>query len=129
MAQVIELPQQNRKPEQALPQEVVLAFAPLHKRAFGIATGTAAALLVFAATAISQFHPPEEQFIDLLAQYFYGYTVSWEGALVGAWWGFVAGFVAGWFTAFCRNLAVAVMLFITRTRAELAATRDFLDHI
>ncbi|MBA2243901.1 MAG: hypothetical protein H0W11_03025, partial [Gemmatimonadetes bacterium] len=64
-----------------------------------------------------------------LAEYFYGYTVSWPGALVGGFWGFVVGFVAGWFVAFCRNLVIAATLFITRTRAELAATRDFLDHI
>jgi hypothetical protein len=64
-----------------------------------------------------------------LAEYLYGYTVSSPGALVGGFWGFVAGFVAGWFFAFCHNLVIAATLFITRTRAELAATRDFLDHI
>jgi hypothetical protein len=35
----------------------------------------------------------------------------------------------GWFVAFCRNLAIATSIFITRTRAELSQTRDFLDHI
>jgi hypothetical protein len=39
------------------------------------------------------------------------------------------GFVAGWFTAFCRNLAVAISIFAIRTRVELSETRDFLDHI
>lgn len=114
----------------SLPREVVLAFAPLHKRAFGIAVGVAVGLLVFALTAITLLHPPESrQHLTLLAEYFYGYTASWPGALIGGFWGFVVGFVAGWFVAFCRNLVIAVTLFITRTRAELAATRDFLDHI
>jgi hypothetical protein len=35
----------------------------------------------------------------------------------------------GWFLAFCRNLLLAVKLFVVRTRAELSQTRDFLDHI
>ena len=67
--------------------------------------------------------------LHLLATYFAGYSVTWTGAAVGfAWAGFV-GFVAGWFVAFCRNLIVAVSVFLVRTRNELAETRDFLDHI
>ncbi|MBA4160120.1 MAG: hypothetical protein H0X65_22055 [Gemmatimonadetes bacterium] len=115
---------------ESLPREVALAFAPLHKRAFGVAVGLAVALLVLGITAITLLYPPESRPpLTLLAEYFYGYTVSWPGALVGGFWGFVVGFVAGWFVAFCRNLVIAATLFITRTRAELAATRDFLDHI
>jgi hypothetical protein len=37
--------------------------------------------------------------------------------------------VAGWFFAFSRNLVLAAWLFVTRARSELAATREFLDHI
>jgi hypothetical protein len=37
--------------------------------------------------------------------------------------------VAGWFTAFVRNFVMAAMVWMARTRAELSATRDFLDHI
>jgi hypothetical protein len=65
----------------------------------------------------------------LLSEYFYGYSVSWTGAIVGLLWGFAVGFVAGWFTAFCRNMALAISIFISRTRGELHATADFLDHI
>jgi hypothetical protein len=67
--------------------------------------------------------------LRLLDQYFYGYTVSLTGVFIGAFWGFVAGFTGGWFVAFCRNLAIAISVFVTRTRAELSETRDFLDHI
>lgn len=115
---------------EALPREVVLAFAPLHKRAFGVAVGVAAALVIFVLTLATLPRSPElHAYVALLAEYFYGYSVSLPGALVGALWGFFVGFVSGWFVAFCRNLAIATMLFITRTRAELAATREFLDHI
>lgn len=107
-----------------------LAFAPLHKRAFGIAIGTAAGLLVAFATAFHILFVPEGMVrLELLRAYFYGYSVSWAGVAIGGAWGFAVGFIMGWFAAFCRNLAVAVSVFITRTRAELGQTRDFLDHI
>jgi ribose/xylose/arabinose/galactoside ABC-type transport system permease subunit len=113
-----------------LARELQLAFAPVHKRAFGIALGVGSALVCFAMTAVYLMRTPQPAFrLDLLAEYFYGYTVSWRGAVVALVWGFVVGFVAGWFVAFCRNLTLATLLFIRRTRAELAATRTFLDHI
>ena len=106
------------------------AFAPLHKRALGLASGIAAALVVF---AVTMFHvvaaPPEAPNIGLLAQYFYGYEVSWRGAFIGAWWSFVAAFVAGWFVAFVRNFVLATWLFLLRAKADLTQTTDFLDHI
>jgi hypothetical protein len=116
---------------EALPPALVQAFAPLHKRAFGTAVGLACAVAVFCVTGIYLLRQPERGFADLalFGEYFYGYTVSWRGALVGAAWGFVAGFVAGWFFAFCRNLFLATWIFVTRERAALAATKDFLDHI
>jgi hypothetical protein len=116
------------EPQQAA--ALLLAFAPLHKRALGVAFGVAGALLMLFLTAIDIVRDPRDRFpLDLLSQYFYGYTSTWEGALVGAAWGFGVGFVAGWFVAFCRNLSVAISIFTIRTRAELAETRDFLDHI
>ncbi|HEX6559882.1 MAG TPA: hypothetical protein VF021_10480 [Longimicrobiales bacterium] len=110
--------------------QLALAFAPLHKRAFGTAIGLAAAIVIVVLTLVHVLLRPEPApNLWLLRYYFYGYTVSWTGALVGAFWGFVAGFVAGWFLAFCRNFVVAVSVFLTRARAELQQTRDFLDHI
>jgi len=117
------------RPADALPGELALAFLPLHKRAFGMAFGAAAGLLVFGITAITLVRPHADIRLELLAEYFYGYSVSWSGAFIGLAWAFVSGFVAGWFIAFCRNLVIAVSLWLTRTRAELDAGRDFLDHI
>ena len=34
-----------------------------------------------------------------------------------------------YFERACRNLVLAISLFVIRTRAELAQTRDFLDHV
>ena len=113
-----------------LPRRVTLAFAPVHKRAFGVATGLATGLALFVLTLISLVLGPDaQQPLTLLNQYFAGYSVSPKGAVIGLLWGFGTGFVMGWFVAFCRNLVVAASIFWIRTRAELSANRDFLDHI
>ena len=120
--------------EEAAPEstelELTLAFAPLHKRAFGVAVGTAAGLSLFVATLVYSIREPTEGMgLWLLIQYFKGYSISLVGAFVGLGWGLATGFVAGWFFAFCRNLIVAASVFLIRAKAELSETRDFLDHI
>ena len=111
-------------------RQVMLAFAPVHKRAMGVATGVATALFVAVATLITVIDDPAQRFpLQLRGAYFYGFDLSWRGLFVGTGWGFTVGFVAGWFIAFCRNLAVAISIFAIRTRAEISQTRDFLDHI
>lgn len=108
----------------------LLAFAPLHKRAFATAAGCATALAVFLVSIASMVLDPADQLdLALLSEFFAGYTVSVAGALVGAAWGFFTGFVFGWFFAFVRNLAMATWVFLAWTKAELDETRDFLDHI
>lgn len=109
---------------------MLFAFAPLHKRAFGVATGLAGAVLMTFLTLAGLLMPGASEFpLYLLEQYLTGYTVTWPGVFVGAAWGFVVAFVAGWFAAFCRNFALAIIAFTIRTRAELDSTREFLDHI
>lgn len=115
--------------EETLSPSATLLFAPVDKRAFGVAVGTVMGLGIFAVTAVDLLRGYPWRGLRLLSQYFVGYTVTWEGALIGLLWGFAVGFCAGWFVAFTRNLALAISLFIIRTRAELNTTRDFLDHI
>ena len=113
--------------DRALPS-LALAFAPVHKRALGVAVGLVCALIVAAVTAFEVLAaPPDGPSLELLAQYFYGYTVSWTGAAIGMFWGFITGFVAGWFAAFVRNFFLAVWVLVVRAKAELS--NSFLDHI
>jgi len=115
---------------QELPPRAALAFAPLHKRHFGTAVGSAAALLVAGVTALQLILRPEPGLpLELLGQYFAGYRVSWSGVLIGGLWAFFAGWVGGWFVAFTRNLVLAGMVFWVRARTDLSASREFLDHI
>jgi len=110
--------------------DVMLAFLPLHKRALGIACGLVGGLLLFGATAFSLLVlGGDPTGLRLIGEYFYGYDVSWGGAFIGFFWGFVTAFVFAWFAAFVRNFVVAASIFLVRTRDELRQTRDFLDHI
>jgi hypothetical protein len=114
--------------EAELAETMQMAIAPVHKAALGVATGIVAGLVVAAATAfIVVLRPQPEPRLDLLANYFYGYSVSWPGVLIGFVWAFVVGFVAGWFMGFVRNFVTAVWVFFVRTRAQFS--RNFLDHI
>ena len=115
---------------EALPPRLRLAFAPLHKRAFGTAFGVVAGLGIFAITVFEVLRNPAELSpLHLLSQYFAGYEVSWPGAFIGLLWGAATGFVLGWFLAFSRNFFLAATIFWIRTRAQFRAHRDFLDHI
>ena len=111
-------------------QQLVLAFAPLDKRAFGLALGVVLALSTVALTAASLLVDPQQQFpLVLLREYLVGYEVSVRGAFIGGIWMFFIGFVWGWFLAFCRNLMLAIWLISVQMGADVAASRDFLDHI
>ncbi|MDQ2665195.1 MAG: hypothetical protein M3Z05_04220 [Gemmatimonadota bacterium] len=116
--------------EQAVERAMVLAFAPLHKRVFGMAIGLTAAILLGGATTlavlIGSLH---DTGLGLLSVYFRGYDVSWQGVFIGAAWAFAVGFVAGWFLAFVRNFVLATWLLAVRVRENMSQTRDFLDHI
>jgi len=110
-------------------EEMVLAFAPLHKRAFGTAVGLVlgGCILVVTGVGIVRGDPPT--ILSQLRYYLPLFDLTWTGAVLGALSGFFAFFCAGWFLAFTRNFALAASIWVLRTRVELAQTRDFLDHI
>jgi hypothetical protein len=114
----------------ALPPRVAYLFEPLDKRALGVAVGTVAGAGIVVVTAAQLILRPTPTLeLALMANYFPGYGVSWLGMWVGFVWAFTAGFLGGWLVAFTRNLVIGSWLFLTRSRAELAAARDFLDHL
>jgi hypothetical protein len=105
-------------------------LAPVHKVALGVAVGAVCGAAVFVLTAFHVVLKPQKALdIGLLSEYLTGYSVSWAGAFVGLFWGVLIGFVAGWFVAFVRNLVIAIRVLTIKGRADLAQSRDFLDHI
>lgn len=116
--------------EAAVERALVLAFAPLHKRVFGMSIGISAAMLLAGATVLAILMGETHNVgLGLLNAYFRGYSVSWPGVFIGGAWAFMVGFVAGWFLAFVRNFVLATWLLAIRVRENIAQTRDFLDHI
>jgi hypothetical protein len=120
---------ENHAGQEDLPADLVLAFRPLHKRAFGLAVGVTLGGCVFLVTVYALLVPGNPGLLELLANFFPGYSVSWQGAFIGFLWATFAFFVAGWFAAFCRNFFIAASIWLARTRAELQGAHDFLDHI
>lgn len=114
----------------ALERRVVLAFAPLDKAALGLGFAAASAIAVATVTILALLRDPTRSFpLDLLSVYFYGFSVSYAGALIGAGWAAVVGFCWGWFLAFARNLFFAIWLMTLRVRNDLETSREFLDHL
>jgi hypothetical protein len=116
--------------ELSMRHTVVLGFAPLHKAAFGVAVGVVCGLALALATAGDLVLDPQRRIgLDLVSQYFYGYSVSPMGIIVGFLWAAAVGVVGGWFMAFSRNAIMAMWVLYFRARADWMATGDFLDHI
>jgi hypothetical protein len=111
-------------------RRLLRAFAPVHRSALGIAAGVVLGAQLFGATVISVlrgvFPAPN---LNLLSQFFWGYSVTWKGAFIGLVWGWVVGFVLGYGFALARNTVVWVWLTVIRSRAEMEQYSDFLDHL
>jgi hypothetical protein len=72
----------------------------LSKKSFAMANGILWAIAVFAATIYVMLKGGGNTLV-LLQQFFWGYSVSFAGAILGLIYGFVWGFIAGWlFSAF-----------------------------
>jgi hypothetical protein len=101
-------------------------FAKMDVPAMSIAAGVVGSVLLFLATAtlllqaVPQDYPVGPHLKDLAA-YLPGYHVSWPGAVIGAFYGFLIGAIAGFAAAVYWNLthyvALGVMLI---SAAELA---------
>lgn len=110
---------------------LLLAFAPLHRMALGVASGTVMGGLIFAATLflVVKGGYPVGPNLALLGEFMYGYTVTLAGALIGSIWGFGIGFSIGWMFAVAHNVAIWLWLIVIRSQAEMDQYGDFLDHM
>jgi hypothetical protein len=95
-------------------EEVLLqVFARLDAVALGLALGVVSGALIFGMTAILLLKggDPVGPNLRLLGQFLPGYSVTWQGSLIGPAEGFVAGFVTGWAIAFLRNSILATYIY------------------
>lgn len=112
----------------SLQSTLTYVFAPMQKRALGVAVGVAGGGLVALATLVHLFVRTEDDLpVALLSQFFYGYSVSWPGLAIGFAWGFATGFIVGWSLAVIRNVFTALWLLSMRAKGTLSG--PFLDEI
>ena len=106
-------------------------FPKLHPTALGLSVGIVAGLVLFLATWISLWQgggDPQTN-LSLLSLFFPGYSINALGSLLGLFYGFLTGFVVGWFFAFLRNAATAFYVSTTYRSAQGGALRQFFDHM
>jgi protoporphyrinogen oxidase len=106
-------------------------FAKLDRVALGFATGTMSGLLLFVATLllVSKGGVVVGPNLQLLGNFFPGYSVTPLGSLLGLAYGFLAGFLTGWCFAFLRNIAVFLYTAVMQQRAERLLLRKLLEYI
>jgi hypothetical protein len=115
---------------QIVASPLLLAFAPIHRRALGVACGLVLGGLLSIATLILVLQRHDRALnLNLLGQFFRGYSVSWQGIFVGFVWGIVVGFIFGWSLAFIRDAVAWIWLTVIRSRAEMSEYSDLLDHL
>jgi len=104
-------------------------FYRMHKFGLATAVGSVCGLLVFLATLWLVIRGgPAGTYLQLLNQYFFGYTVTLKGAFIGLAYSFFWGFLFGWLFAYLRNFFMSYYLYRIKRNAELLTFRDFLDH-
>ena len=120
----------DAKLEAQLTRQITRQFAPLDKRALGLAFGVTLALVLSGTTALALVVDAAGRFpLGLLGQYLPGYSLAWRGVPMGALWGLALGFVGGWLLALCRNTVLLLWLMKLRIRADGDSSRNVLDHI
>jgi protoporphyrinogen oxidase len=117
--------------ESAVADAFAEAFAKIDRLAFGLSTGTMAGLLLFVATLALVLKGGDVvgPNLQLLRNYFPGYTVTLSGSLLALLYGFLVGFTTGWGFAFLRNLGVFLYTALIHRRAERLLLRKLLEYI
>ncbi|MGH7808499.1 MAG: hypothetical protein ACRENT_10455, partial [Thermodesulfobacteriota bacterium] len=126
-----QMPAQPR-PQYLVSDEVIIkAFARMDKLAFATAVGSVCGSVIFISTLwlIAVGDKVLEQSLRLLGQYFLGYTVSLQGAFIGAGYSFLWGFIFGWLFAYLRNLSLGILIYRARKKTESLSFKDLLDYI
>ncbi|HEV8725033.1 MAG TPA: NAD(P)/FAD-dependent oxidoreductase [Candidatus Binatia bacterium] len=106
------------------------AFPKLDRLSFGLSLGMASGVILSLITLILVLKGGETvgPNLQLLSQYFPGYSVTLLGSVLGLAYGFGTGFVGGWGFAFLRNTAVFFYMAMVHRRAERQLLREILKY-
>jgi hypothetical protein len=115
--------------EAALDKFLPAMFSRIDQLGLATALGSVCGLLIFLSTIwLMGKGGLATHYLQLLNQFFFGYTVSIKGAFIGMVYGFSWGFLFGWLFAYLRNFSMAYYIYRIKRRVELLTFRDFLDH-
>lgn len=121
----------KRRPAPPVSDEVLVrAFARIDKLALATAVGSACGLSIFIATLWLIIKGGEliGPNLQLLGEYFIGYTITMKGAFIGMGYSFTWGFLSGWLFAYLRNFVLASYVYFVQKKTELLTLEDFFDH-
>ena len=76
----------------------------LRRRAFGLALGIVLALIFLVGNYWLLFIGSQGDFFSKFSSFFFGYSFTWLGALIGSFWSFVYGFFIGVALAWLYNV-------------------------
>lgn len=109
---------------------IVQSVARLDGSALGMALGTLFGAGIFFATnfLILKQDTLISSSFSLLNQYFWGYSVTFAGSLVGLVYGFVSGFIMGWLIAYIRNFVIKVYLYMAKYKERMISVNNFIDY-
>jgi protoporphyrinogen oxidase len=106
-------------------------FPKLDRVAFGLSLGVAAGVLLFLATLTLVLKGGDVvgPNLQLLSQYFPGYSVTVLGSIFGLIYGFAGTFIGGWMLAFLRNTTVFLYMGLVHRSAERELLRQLLRYL
>jgi protoporphyrinogen oxidase len=110
---------------------LIQTFARIDKLALAIATGSVSGLLAFLATIWLVLKGGEVigPNLQLLTQYFAGYTVTVKGAFIAFGYSFGWGFIFGWLFAYLRNLFLSSYAYHLKKKSAPLSFRNIIDQI
>jgi len=110
---------------------LIRAFSRMDKLALATAAGSVSGLLFFLSTIwlVIKGGDVVGPYLELLSQYFIGYTVTVRGAFMSFGYAFIWGFLFGWLFAYLRNLLFAFYIYRVKKKTELLTLLDFFDNL
>ena len=101
------------------------------KARLAAAVGTVCGSLFFMVTliAILRADPFLSSTVGLLGEYFFGYTLTINGAFLGLMYGFVWGSIVGWMFAYIYNLSLGLYSRFVLGKTRRAFVRDLLEYL
>ena len=109
---------------------ILRTFSRMDKLGFATAIGSVSGIAIFVMTMwlVIKGGNLVGPHLQLLNQFFLGYTVTIKGAFIGMAYSFFWGFLWGWVFAYLRNFFMGLIVYRLKKQLEMISFNDFLDH-